>query len=168
MRFANRARFAALLWVMANCANAYDGAPGCYWPEVQTHVRQLFAIYGPMSIENEFFGFIYRHEARVDSAVVRGRRCVLGDCVVDVAMAAQRIPPGAKVLGEWHTHPRGGSWALSTLDVHGASRNRNVACYAAYFSRPDGKIFAWDHRRTSVPSAMASLVPVGSYAARPG
>jgi hypothetical protein len=168
MRSTNRASFAALLLVMANCANAYEGASGCYWPEVQTHVRHLYAIYGPMSIKNEFFGFIYRDGARVDSAVVRSRNCVLGNCEVDVAIAAQRIPPGARVLGEWHTHPRSGSWELSMLDVRGAYRNRNVACYAAYFSRPDGRIFAWDPSRTSVPTAMASLLLVGNYSTRPG
>lgn len=168
MRSWNRARLAALLLALANSANADVGTPGCHRPEVRTHVRQLFSIYGPMSVENEFFGFIYRQDARIDSAVVRSRRCVLGNCVIDVTMAAQRIPPGAKVLGEWHTHPRDGSWVLSSLDVRGASQNRKLVCYAAYVSRPDGKIFAWDPRRTSVHTAMASLVPVGQFATRSG
>ena len=88
--------------------------------------------------------------------------------MVDVAVAAQRIPKGARVLGEWHTHPRGGSRLLSTLDVRGAYQNRNLACYAAYFSRPDGEILAWNPRENSVRTAMASLVRVGNYAARPG
>jgi hypothetical protein len=165
MRFSNRLRCAALLWAI----NAAAGAePGCYWPEVQSHVREAIAIYGPMSIDNEFFGFIYRYGARVDSGVVRSSSCHLGNCVVDVAVAAQRIPTGARVLGEWHTHPHGGSRLLSTLDVRGAYQNRNVACYAAYFSRPDGEILAWNPREKSVHAAMASLVVVGNYAARVG
>lgn len=165
MRFSSRLRGAALLWVIAAAAGA---EPGCYWPEVQSHVRQAFAIYGPMSIDNEFFGFIYRHDDRIDSGVVRSTGCQLGNCVVDVAVAAQRIPKGARVLGEWHTHPRGGSRLLSMLDVRGAYRNRNLTCYAAYFSRPNGEILAWNPRENSVRTAMASLVRVGNYAARSG
>jgi len=165
MGFSNRMRGMALLWAIAAAARADTD---CFRPEVHSHVRQTIAIYGPMSIDNEFFGFIYRYGSRIDSGVVRSRGCQSGDCVVDVAVAAQRIPKGARVLGEWHTHPRGGSRLLSTLDVRGAYRNRNLECYAAYFSRPDGEILAWNPREKSVPTAMASLVRVGNYAARSG
>ena len=166
MRFSSRLRGAALLWIAAAAATGAE--PRCYWPEVQSHVRQAIAIYGPMSIDNEFFGFIYQQGERIDSGVVRSSSCQLGNCVVDVAVAAQRIPKGARVLGEWHTHPRNGSRLLSSLDVRGAYRNRNLACYAAYFSRPDGEILAWNPRENSVRTAMASLVRVGSYSARSG
>jgi proteasome lid subunit RPN8/RPN11 len=164
----SRGIVAALLIGISTCTGASDATPDCFLPEVQTHVRRTIAIYGPMSIDNEFFGFIYRQGNRIDSGVVRSRSCQLGDCVINVAVAAQRIPKGARVLGEWHTHPRGGSRLLSSLDVRGAYQNRHLACYAAYFSRPDGEILAWNPREKSVPTAMASLVSVGNYAARSG
>jgi hypothetical protein len=164
MRSTNRARLATLLCLIATGASANTFAPDCFRPEVQAHVRQLIGIYGPMSNDHEFFGFIYSYAAKIDSAVVRSRPCMAADCVVDVTVAGQRIPPGATVLGEWHTHPRNGSWELSTFDVLGAHRNANVECYAAYFSRPNGEILAWNPRKSSVPDAMASLLRIGTYA----
>ena len=157
------ARVLPLLCLMAASASAHTVEPDCFEPDVQAHVRQLFGIYGPMSIHHEFFGFVYRDAAGVDSAVVRSRPCKLADCTVAVAVAGQRIPAGARILGEWHTHPRGGSRELSTYDVRGAHRNSNNECYLAYFSRPDGAILEWDPGKTSVRDAMASLSRIGTF-----
>jgi hypothetical protein len=166
MKFTNRALVAAWLLFMGACtsSNAGSSGPACFVQEPQAHVRQQFSIYGPMSIDHEFFGFIYRRSASIDSAVVRSRFCVLGNCVLDVTVAGERLSAGVQVLGEWHTHPRAGSASLSMLDVRGAWQNRNVTCYAAFFSRPDGEIFAWNPRQDSVPAAMASLRRVGNFA----
>ena len=168
MSFANRGNIAALLLAICACANADDDTPGCYWPEVQAHVREQFAIYGPRSIENEYFGFIYRRDARIDSAVTRSSKCSVGRCVLDAGAAWALLPGGARILGEWHTHPHDGSALLSIYDVRGAWQNRNLECYAAYYSKPDGEILAWDPQRTSVPTAMASRVHVGNYAEHHG
>jgi hypothetical protein len=168
MSFANRGNIAALLLAICAGANGGDATPECHWPEVQAHVRDQFAIYGPRSIENEYFGFIYRFDSRIDSAVTRSSKCVAPACLLNVGAAAALIPGGARILGEWHTHPHDGSALLSTYDVRGAWQNRNLECYVAYYSKPNGEIVAWDPRRTSVSSAMASLVHIGNYVVRRG
>jgi hypothetical protein len=130
------------------------------------HVRQQFALYGPLSVRHEYFGFIYRQDGIIASAVVRSDTCGKGNCFIETRAAAEQIPSGAKVLGEWHTHPQGGSRVLSIEDVRGARNNRHLRCYAAYYSRPGGEILEWDPAQTSVPTAMASTVSIGNYTDR--
>ncbi|MEJ0087093.1 MAG: hypothetical protein WDO72_15565 [Pseudomonadota bacterium] len=159
---ASRASLAALLLVVSMHVTAND-APRCLSDSVEAHVRQQFATFGPLSVNYEYFGFIYRLGRTVDSAVVRGSRCVARSCVIDVARAAAMIPAGAVILGEWHTHPRNGEAPLSEQDVLGAYRNRNLVCYYAFYSEPDGAIYSWNPRRGMVTTAMASRVHVGNY-----
>jgi hypothetical protein len=168
MRVMNRGHIAALLLAICAGAQADPAVPGCFWPEVQAHVRQQFAIYGPLSIQNEYFGFIYRRDALISSAVTRSAKCESWICELDVGKAGALIPVGARVLGEWHTHPHDGSAQLSIYDVRGAYQNHNLECYAAYYSKPNGDILAWYPRRTSVATAMASGVLIGNYGARSG
>ena len=120
---------------------------------------------GPQSANYEYLAFIYRHEGTIGSAVTRSRQCSKsGKCVVESAAASVLIPQGAKVLGEWHTHPHTrGSSNLSAEDVSGAHNNSHIRCYSAYYSKPTGEIYAWDSGQTSVPTAMASRVPLGNY-----
>jgi hypothetical protein len=95
---------------------------------------------------------------------MRGNTCRnLEHCTLNTALAARMIPAGAKVLGEWHTHPHQGASGLSKDDVRGAWNNRHIRCYAAYYARPNGDILAWDPQETSVPTAMDSRVLVGNY-----
>ena len=162
MFLASRAILAALLLGACVTAGAGD-SPQCLSESVEVHVRQQFALFGPLSINHEFFGFIYRVDGSIDSAVVRGSRCVARSCVVDIARAAAMIPAGAAILGEWHTHPRHGDVPLSEQDVLGAYRNRNLGCYAAYYSAPDGEIYSWSPRRGSIRTAMASRIHIGNY-----
>ncbi|MEO8064773.1 MAG: hypothetical protein ABI821_18730 [Pseudomonadota bacterium] len=159
---ASRASIAALLLAVGVSATAND-APSCLSDSVEAHVRQQFATFGPLSVNHEYFGFIYRVGATLDSAVVRGSRCVARSCVVEVARAGALIPAGAIVVGEWHTHPRRGEARLSEEDVLGAYRNRNVGCYSAFYSAPDGAIYSWNPRRGMVTTAMASRVHIGNY-----
>ena len=163
MNTATVATTACLLLVPA-CASPGNDPGNCYRKEVEAHVQQQFAQYGPLSIEHEYFGFIYRHEGRIESAVTRSGMCRRGNCLVDTARAFVLIPPGSKVFGEWHTHPHDGSVQLSIEDVRGARHNRHIRCYAAYYSEPNGEIFSWDAASTSVPVAMASRAAIGSYA----
>jgi hypothetical protein len=128
------------------------------------HVQRQFAYYGPLSIDHEYFGFIYRQNGVIDSAVIRSGRCAAGNCVVDAAGALEQVPRGSKVLGEWHTHPHDGSTRLSPEDVRGAYRNRQIRCYVPFYSGSNGKVYSWDPASTSVPVAMASRVALGSYA----
>jgi hypothetical protein len=149
---------------MANHPGVRDHAPAdCATVAVHEHVREQFARFGPLSIDREYFGFIYLSGGNVASAVVRGNECRTGDrCIIDIAGAARAIPPRARVLGEWHTHPaKVGSRALSADDVRGAGHHRHIPCYQAYYSTPQGDIYAWDVTRTSVPAAMASRVHLG-------
>ncbi len=143
-------------------------AAQCAVVAVQEHVREQFARFGPLSVDREYFGFIYLSEGKVASAVVRGNECRTGDrCVIDIAGAARAIPPRAKVLGEWHTHPaKAGSRALSADDVRGARHHRHISCYQAYYSTPQGDIYAWDVTQSSVPAAMATRVHVGRLSDR--
>jgi hypothetical protein len=162
MFLASRAMWAALLLVACVSAGAGD-SPQCLSESVDAHAREQFALFGPLSIDHEYFGFIYRFDGALDSAVVRGSRCVAHSCVVDIARAAAMIPAGAVILGEWHTHPRQGDVPLSEQDVLGAYRNRNLGCYAAYYSAPDGEIYSWSPHRGSIRTAMASRIHIGNY-----
>lgn len=151
------------LSLVAVCSNAQDGASECLRKGVDAHVREQFAVYGPQSAEHEYFGFIYLLDGIIGSAVTRSRACSGSKCVVDSSKAAQSLPKRAIVLGEWHTHPHGGSSSLSKDDVLGAYGNRHISCYVAFYSTPAGEIFAWNPHRVSVPVAMASRAPVGNY-----
>jgi len=164
MIFASRVSFAVLLLVVSMKGTA-NGAPECSAESIQAHVRQQYAVYGPMSVDNEYFGFIYRVGDTIDSAVTRGSRCLAGSCIVNIAQAAAHIPADAVILGEWHTHPRHGMSELSENDVYGAYRNRKLGCYSAFYSEPDGRIYEWNPHRGSVRAAMNSRIRVGTYAA---
>jgi hypothetical protein len=153
---------AALILLPAS-AMAGETSATCPRQEVDTHVRDQFAQYGPLSIDHEYFGFVYFYKDAIRSSVTRSGKCHAGNCLIDTVEAAALIPRGAKVLGEWHTHPRDGSMMLSTEDVRGARNNANIRCYAAYYSKPDGEILSWDPRSTSVPTAMASRISIGNY-----
>lgn len=153
-----------LLSILPFYCAASESLVECARAEVDAHVVQQFQIYGPLSAVHEYFGFIYRHDGVIASAVVRSNECVRADrCTLDTARAASLIPPGARVLGEWHTHPHGGSTVLSQEDVRGAYNNRHIRCYAAYYAKPDGEILAWDPHETSVPTAMDSVTSIGNY-----
>jgi len=158
----------ALLCMLAAapfCCNAADAAPPCDRDAVDSHVREQIQVYGPLSSKREYFGFIYLYEGQVASAVARGSICgSTPACGVQTRNAAQQIPPGARVLGEWHTHPHQGSALLSKEDVRGAYNNRHIRCYFAYYAKPNGEIVAWDPQQLSVPIAMASRALVGNYA----
>lgn len=160
---------ATALLVTAVHTHADSPASECLHQEVDTHVRQQFAIYGPQSGSHEYFGFIYLHDGLIGSAVTRSRACAaVGKCVVDSTKAIQLLPRSAKVLGEWHTHPHNGSASLSRNDVRGAYSNRHISCYFAFYSTPSGAIYAWNPKQISVPIAMASRAPVGNYREAPG
>lgn len=158
-----RLAFAAALLVTTLCSHAESGGSDCLRKEVEAHVRQQFALYGPQSANHEYFGFIYLHDGVIGSAVVRSRSCPTAKCVVDSAEALRSIPKPAQVLGEWHTHPHGGSASLSRHDVRGAYSNRHISCYFAFYSTPAGEIYAWNPRQISVPVAMGSRAPLGNY-----
>lgn len=163
-----RLLLATALMVTAFHAHAESRAPECLHKEVEAHVRQQFAIYGPRSDSHEYFGFIYLHDGLIGSGVTRSRPCdTVGKCVVDSNKAIQLVPRPAKVLGEWHTHPHNGSASLSRHDVRGAYSNRHISCYLAFYSTPAGQIYAWNAQEISVPVAMASRAPVGNYREAP-
>ncbi|MFL6548406.1 MAG: hypothetical protein ACJ8OJ_06895 [Povalibacter sp.] len=153
------------LSLAARAADATSGA--CFEEEVLIHVRAQFAIYGPRSSQNEYFGFIYRKDGRIDSAVTHDFECRRQmKCVVNTAFALARVPKGAKVLGEWHTHPRiYESDALSPDDVLGAQANRHIRCYAAFYSTSDGDVYRWALDAPTVEAAMASRTRVGNFRA---
>ncbi len=154
----------ALLALLPVCGHAQDSVGTCAREEVHAHVLQQFELYGPKSVEHEYFGSIYRSSGGIGSAVARSRECrTSGKCIVNTAHAAKQIPQDAKILGEWHTHPHRGSRSLSQLDVRGASYNRHIVCYTAYFSAPSGEIYTWDVNDSSVPTAMASVEMIGRY-----
>ena len=154
----------AMLIAVPLCCNAEDEQAKCRRDEVAAHVRQQYLVYGPQSIRNEYFGFIYSVDGVIGSAITRGNICPEpSKCGINTRAAGARIPAGAKVLGEWHTHPLHGSTVLSKDDVTGAYGNRRIGCYVAFYSKPNGEIFAWDPKQTSVPTAMASRVLIGRY-----
>ncbi len=137
----------------------------CPRAEVLEHVLAQFRLYGPLSEKREYFGFIFRANAGIESSVTRGSVCGANQfCGLKTAPAAAGIPKGAKVLGEWHTHPHvEGSRNLSVEDVRGARINSRIRCYTAFYAASDGRIFAWDPRSSSVPTAMASRSELGNY-----
>lgn len=164
MNTVHRWSLAIALMAITFSSNAESWASACLQKELEAHVREQFAIYGPQSAGHEYFGFIYLHDGVIASAVTRSRPCATsGKCVVDSSEAIRSIPRPAKVLGEWHTHPHDGSPSLSKDDVRGAYSNRHISCYLAFYSTPAGDIFAWNPTRISVPVAMASRAPVGNY-----
>jgi len=163
MSFLLRALLASLLLACCAGATAADADCECDRDEIAAYARLEFEIYGPLSMNVEYFGFIFHDGARLGSAVIRSRRCESGECLIHVDEAGRMIPKGAKVLGEWHTHPHDGAPQLSHHDVRGAFRNRHVRCYTAFYSNPGGEIFAWNPAETSVPTAMASREHVGGY-----
>src|SRR5262245_64777646 len=148
-------------------AIAADGpAPGdCDSAAISAHVIGQLAIYGPRSRQHEYFGFIYRVDGLLASAVVRSSVCRgPDDCMVDTKGAAERIPRGAKVLGEWHTHPHNlGVGRLSIEDVRGAQHNAHIRCYTPYYAASNGRYYTWDPRSSSVPVAMALRIELGNY-----
>jgi hypothetical protein len=162
MFYATRTALAVLLLAVSVKTTA-SPASECETEAVKAHVRQQFAVFGPMSVNHEYFGFVYRVGDTIDSAVTRGSRCIAGSCVVNVAQAGAQIPATAVILGEWHTHPRSGRPELSESDVYGAYQNRRLTCYAAFYSEPHGEIYEWNPRRGMVTTAMASRVQIGNY-----
>jgi hypothetical protein len=151
------------------CCNASPPGPDCRRPEVEEHVLEQLQRYLKLSDSREYFGFIYWSGNKVESAVVQGNTCPdAAECGVDTRAAAAKIPRQAKVLGEWHTHPRAGSRILSADDVRGAHANRRIRCYSAFYATADGRMFRWDPDESSVPAAMASrerLQPPAAVAA---
>ncbi len=156
-------RFACCILLSSHIAAHADST--CTDAEVISHVRDQYMLYGPQSQKHEYFGFIYRYQGNVESSVVRSTECRGKDqCALNTGAAAAHIPRGAKVLGEWHTHPHlHGSRSLSADDVRGAHNNHHLKCYAAFYSGPAGNMYAWDPRSSSVPVAMASRVDLGNY-----
>ena len=163
MNVARRVSLAAGLIVIFLCTAAQSGASECLREQVEAHIREQFSIYGPQSAHHEYFGFVYLQDGIIGSAVARSRPCLGSKCVVDSAKALRSMPQSAKVLGEWHTHPHGGSWSLSKEDARGAYDNRHIRCYRAFYSTPSGEIFSWSPEHASVPVAMASRAPLGNY-----
>ena len=141
MNMLTRVSVPILLVAAPFCCNA-DDFPECFAEEVEAHVLEQYGIYGPLSTNREYFGFIYRHEGAIASAIARGSKCRWTQtCEVNTRDAAAQIPKGAKVLGEWHTHPHStGSQGLSPTDVRGANKNLHVHCYRAFFSKSNGEI----------------------------
>lgn len=160
-----------ILFAVSVSARAGDATPAaCFEDEVLLHVREQFEIYGPRSSQYEYFGFIYRKDGRVDSAVTHDFGCRgQMECVVNTAFALRRVPKGAKVLGEWHTHPHfHEADLLSIEDVRGAQANRHIRCYTAFYSSADGDIYRWNLEAPTVAAAMESRTQLGNYRAVPG
>src|SRR5262245_18322398 len=123
MKAWSRSLLSTFLVAVGPCGYAQAVAE-CPVEDVRSLVLTQLEIYGPRSLRNEYFGFIYRANGVIASAMARSGRCTSrGDCTVNTGRAAQHIPRGAKVLGEWHTHARNGSRFLSSLDVQGAYAN---------------------------------------------
>jgi hypothetical protein len=157
---------ACLLLAAGLSARAGDATTAdCFEDKVLLHVREQFAIYGPRSSQYEYFGFIYRKDGLVESAITHDFECRgQTECVVNTAFALKRIPKGAKVLGEWHTHPHfHEADALSPEDVRGAQANRHIRCYTAFYSSHDGEIYRWNLDAPTVAAAMASRTWIGNY-----
>src|SRR4051812_22455981 len=74
-------------------ANSRDGSPpesDCNLASVIAHVQEQFRIYGPKSQNHEYFGFVYRVEGELASAVIRGSACRgPNSCSVNTAGAAK-------------------------------------------------------------------------------
>jgi hypothetical protein len=142
-----------------------DEPPDCLLRQVESHVMDQFRLFGPLSGEREYFGFIFLKDGKIASATARGGTCQWREpCEVSTRRAAAKIPAGARVLGEWHTHPRtAGSRDVSLSDVRGANANRHLPCYHAFFSTPGGDILSWNPNESDTEAAMASAVRLGSY-----
>jgi len=154
----------SLLAVASFCCSAGDLGTEFSRAEVDAHVWAQFLVFGPKSKQHEYFGYVYRLDGVLASAVVRSPRCSSARiCALDTREAARLIPDGARVLGEWHTHPHDGSSELSPDDVRGAHDNLHIPGYLAYYSKPNGDIHAWDPRLERVPIAMHSMVFIGNY-----
>src|SRR5688572_23791896 len=140
-------------------------ATECPDARIEAHVIEQFRVHGPMSKKREYFGYIFQKDGLIESAIARGNLCwYSGPCEVKTSKAAERIPTGATVLGEWHTHPHStGSLRLSPADVHGANDNQHIRCYRAFFSTAVGDIITWDVNQSVVSAAMASAVRLGTY-----
>ena len=123
----------SVVMVMISLGCSAEESTECFSAEVEAHVVEQFRIYGPKSKNREYFGFVYRVDGIIASAVTRGIVCRWNEpCEVENRSAAVKIPEGAKVLGEWHTHPHSnGSSVLSGADVRGANANRHIRCYRA-------------------------------------
>jgi hypothetical protein len=162
-----RPRWVGLLCLLAGAllrCNAGEAASVVTRGQVDAHVVAQFHVYGPLSKQHEYFGYVYLHEGTLASAVIRSRKCTAQrTCGLDTAEAARLIPRRARVLAEWHTHPHEGSSQLSKEDVDGAHANRHIFGYTPYYSTPGGEIYAWDPRLDWVPDAMASVVLIGNY-----
>jgi hypothetical protein len=144
--------------------NAGEAASVVTRGQIDVHVVAQFQVYGPLSKQHEYFGYVYLHEGVLASSVIRSRKCMaLRSCGLDTAEAARLIPRHARVLAEWHTHPHRGSSQLSKEDVVGAHANRHIPGYTPYYSTPGGEIYAWDPRHDWVRDAMASIVLIGNY-----
>lgn len=157
-----------LLWTLLAgaglFAHADEALPPSAREQVDAHVREQFQVFGPLSEQHEFFGYVYWLDGVLESAVIRSRKCWSPRvCGLDTAEAARLIPGQARVLAEWHTHPHDGSSQLSSDDVTGAYINRRIPGYTPYFSMPNGEIYAWDPRQARVSAAMASARLLGSY-----
>jgi hypothetical protein len=153
--------------LLAQNSAASESAPDpCFHDAVVHHVREQLAIYGPRSDRHEYFGFVYLLDGRIAGTVTSGWECRGGGCTVNPLFALRRIPRGAKVLAEWHTHPRIGMHELSPEDVRGANANRRIRCYSAFYSSPDGTIWRWNPAQASVSDAMASRMAVGNIRER--
>lgn len=167
MNFIRRLASVIVLLSIALHGDATDLASECFDPAVEAHAREQFALYDPQSGRHEYFGFVYLHDGVIGSAVTHSRACpTAGKCVVDSGKAIALVPPRAKLLGEWHTHPHHGSGSLSREDVRGAYNNRHISCYRAFYSTPSGEMYRWSTDRISVPMAMASRVRIGNYSDR--
>ena len=155
----------SVVMVMISLGCSAEESTECFSAEVEAHVVEQFRIYGPKSKNREYFGFVYRVDGIIASAVTRGIVCRWNEpCEVENRSAAVKIPQGAKVLGEWHTHPHSnGSSVLSGADVRGANANRHIRCYRAYFSTPEGDVFSWDPTTRIATVAMESLTRLGNY-----
>ncbi len=153
-----------LLGIIAGACRAEEPSE-CFTAEVEAHVLEQFRIYGPLSRKREYFGFIYRIDGVIGSAITRGIVCRWTEpCEVNTRRAAEKIPEGAKVLGEWHTHPHeSGSLLLSDADVRGANDNRHIRCYRAFFSTSNGEVFSWDPNVVVVSVAMSNAIRQGNY-----
>ena len=155
----------SLVMAMISLGCSAGESSECFTEEVEAHVLEQFHIYGPKSKKREHFGFVYRVDGIIASAVTSGIVCRWTEpCEVDNSSAALKIPKGAKILGEWHTHPHSnGSSLLSEADVRGANANRHIRCYRAFFSTPEGDVFSWDPNMRIATVAMESMTRLGNY-----
>jgi len=164
MKYLARVSILLLLGITAYACPA-ETSSECFAAEVETHVLEQFRIHGPLSRNREYFGFVYRLDGEIGSAITRGAVCRLpASCEVNTRRAAEKIPTGAKVLGEWHTHPHeSGSLQISDADVRGANDNRRIRCYRAFYSTADGDVLSWDPNAGKVSIAMSTAVRLGNY-----